>query len=294
LNGRRSGFAAGLKALSQGRLILLLTLATVLLGVSAAVPLWPALDSALSETLAGDHILRNHPTFAPTDVYDFLREKAAAVAAMRWSALWSALLGVLLQVFLAGGIVTVVGRPTNFDWSAFFSAARRNFWHNLKCLLIFALLVLLVVGLWLAGAFALIKKIFEEKPPGADMPVRFAAVAAALLLFGVLSLLYDFARAARRQAPSIGAWRAWGAARRALSGAWTRAIGLFLFWLVAGSAAVLALFALEWGGTAATAAAIAVHTVLQIAVLFARSAVRLGAWGSYLALVDERVPVGSF
>jgi hypothetical protein len=139
--------------------------------------------------------------------------------------------------------------------------------------------------------FALINKIFEEKPPDADTPLRVAAVGAALLLFGVLSLLYDLARAARRQAPSIGAWRAWGVARRSLLGAWMRAIGLFLFWCLAGGAAVLGLFALEWGGTATTAAAIAIHTVLQISVLFVRSAVRLGAWGSSLALADERATI---
>ena len=291
MNARRSGLLAGFAALSQGRLILLLTLATVLLGVSAAVPLWPALDSALSGTLAGDHILRNDPTFAPTDVFDFLREKAAAVAAMRSSALWSALLGVLLQVFLAGGIVAVVGRPTKFDWNEFFAAARRNFWHNFKCLAIFALLVVPIVGIWLGAVFWALKKIFEQRPPGEAMPYRIAAEVIALLLFAVLSLLYDFARASRRQTPDTGAWRAWGAARRTLSGAWMRAIGLFLFWLLIGGAAVLALFAFEWGRTATTASSIAVHTVLQIAVLFVRSAVRLGAWGSYLALSDERAPV---
>ncbi len=113
----------------------------------------------------------------------------------------------------------------------------------------------------------------------------------ALLIFAVLSLVYDFARASRRQNPDIGTWRAWGAARRTLSGAWVRAIGLFLFWLILGGGAVAALFAYEWGSTSTTASAIAIHTALQIAVLLVRSAVRLGAWGSYLALTDERGPV---
>ncbi len=166
MNARRSGLLAGLKALSQGRLILLLTLTTALLGVSAAVPLWPALDSAFAGTLAGDHVLANHPTFAPTDVFDFLREKAAAVSAVRWSALWSGLLGVLFQAWLAGGIVAVVGRPMKYDWSELFAAARRNFWHNLKCLALFAVLVVPAVGLWLGGTLWAIKKLFEDSPPG--------------------------------------------------------------------------------------------------------------------------------
>jgi len=292
VNGRRRALAAGFRALAQGRLILLLTVATVLLGASAAVPLWPALKASLAGTLAGDHILSNHPTFAPTDVFEFLHEKWEAVDAARSAAHWSMLLGVLIQVFFAGGIVAVVGRPMAFDWIEFFSAARRNFWHNLKCLLVFAILVAAVVALGLVGVFALLEKIFEQKPPGAAAPFRYAAIGLAVLLFGVLSLLYDFARAARRQQPGVGTWRAWVAAARALSGAWMRAIGLFFFWLVVGGACVLGLFALEWSGTSTSAAGVAVHTVLQIAVLTARSAVRLGAWGSYLELVDERLPTG--
>jgi hypothetical protein len=292
VNGRRHVLGAGFRALAQGRLILLLTVATVLLGASAAVPLWPALETSLGGTLAGDHILRNHATFAPTDVLEFLHEKSEAVHAAMSAAHWSMLLGVFIQVFFAGGIVAVVGRPMAFDWIEFFSAARRNFWHNVKCLLVFAVLVAVAVGLGLVGAFALLEKIFAGKPPGEAWLFQCAALGIALLFFGILSLLYDVARAARRQQPSIGTWRAWAAARRALSGAWMRAIGLFFFWLVVGGVCVLGLAALEWSGTSTTAAAVAVHTVLQVSVLAARSAVRLGAWGSYLELVDERLPAG--
>lgn len=110
----------------------------------------------------------------------------------------------------------------------------------------------------------------------------------ALLLFAIASLLYDFARAARRRDPGAGALRAYASARRLFSGSFFRSLGLFAFWLLFGAAAVPALFALEWSGNAQSWAAIALHTVLQAAVLAARSAVRVGAWGSLLALYDER------
>ena len=291
MNGRRSLLGAGLAALSQGRLIALLALSTALLGVTAAVPLWPALDAAFSKTLAGDHILHNHPTFAPTDVLDFLREKSSAVQATRQAALWSALLGLLLQMLFAGGIVAALGRPGPLSWSEFSAGCRRNFWHNMKCFLIFALLLLLVPVLWLAAVSGALGKLFEDAPPWATLPfvLRLAARLAALFFFAVLSLVYDFARAARRREPGIGAWRAYGLARRAFSGCWLRALGVFAFWFVAGGACVLALFCLEWAGNAATGACVALHTVLQASVLVARSAVRVGAWGSELALFDERV-----
>lgn len=268
----------------------MLALCTALLGITAAVPLWPALDAAFAKTLAGDHILHNHPTFAPTDVLDFLREKSSAVAAARQAAVWAALIGVLLQMFLAGGIVAALGRPGPLSWNEFSAGCRRNFWHNVKCCLIFVLLLALVPGIWLAGAFAASRKLFEDSPPWATLPfvLRLAAQLLALSFFAVLSLLYDFARAARRREPGIGAWRAYGLARRALSGCWARALGIFAFWLVAGGAAVLALFCLEWAGNAATWAGVALHTALQASVIVARSAVRVGAWGSELALFDER------
>ncbi|MGH9364326.1 MAG: hypothetical protein ACRD1B_03550 [Thermoanaerobaculia bacterium] len=292
MNGRRSLLGAGFAAISQGRLIALLALATALLGITAAVPLWPALDAAFTRTLAGGHLLQNHPTFAPTDVFDFLREKSAAVAATRQAALWSALLAVVLQMFFAGGIVATLGRPGPFAWSGFFAGCRRNFWHNAKCLLIFATLLALVPGIWLTAAFAASRKIFEGAAPWAAGPFVFklGANLAALFFFAVLCLLYDFARAARRISPSIGALRAYGLARRGLRGSWGRALGVFCFWLVAGGAAVLALFGLEWSGTATNWAGIGLHTALQAAVIVARSAVRVGAWGSELALFDAAQP----
>lgn len=276
-------------------MILLLTLATILLGVTAVVPLWPSLQSALGRTLAGDHIVRNHPTFAPTDVLDFLREKSSATAAVASAAHWSVVLTVALQMLLAGGIVAALGRPGPFVWSEFFAGCRRNLWHNFKSFLFFVLLVALLPGVWLGATMALGKQLFEEAPPWSDarFAYRLTTVAVGLLLFALVSLVYDFARAARRRDRAIGAWAALRLARRTLSGAWLRGLGLIVFWFVAGGAAVLGLFCLEWSGSASSWGAIALHTALQVAVLAARSAVRVGAWGSELALFDERSPAVS-
>lgn len=289
MNGRRGLLGAGFAALSQGRLILLLTLATVLLGVTAAIPLWPALHGAFVDTLAGDHVLSNHPTFAPTDVFDFLREKSPAVSGTFEAAHGSALLGVLLQMLLAGGIVAALGRPGPFVWSEFFTGCRRNLWHNVKCFLLFAVL-LLGIGLLAGGAWWVGKRVYEDAPPWSDgwLRWRLGVAAVALLLFAVSSLLYDFARAARRRDPGAGAFHAYGSARRLLAGSFWRSLGTFTFWLLFGGVSVLLLLGLEWWGNARSWAGIALHTLLQVAVLAARSGVRVGAWGSLLALYDER------
>ena len=292
----RSSLGAGFAALSSGKaLILLLTGMTVVLALLSAAPLGPSLQDSFGGTLAGDHVLTNHPSFAPTDVFDFLREKAPAVAGSVAAAKWAALIGLLQQILFAGGIVSVLGKPAPISLPEFAAGVRRNAWHNIKCFLIFFFSAGAVLGAWLAGTHALWKKAFEGVPPGSASATVFRAaeVIGALFLYAVFSLLHDFARAARRDNFSIGAWRAYGRARRTLSGRWARALGIFLFWFVFG-AAVLALgIHLEWTAPAVTAVAIALHVVIQIGVLAVRSAFRVAAWGSYLAFYDVAEPVAA-
>ena len=82
MNRRRPtrALASGFVALAAWRLASILTVWTVLPALLAASPLVPALRDAFSETLAGDHVLRNHPTFAATDAFDFLHDYRAVVA----------------------------------------------------------------------------------------------------------------------------------------------------------------------------------------------------------------------
>lgn len=296
MRNRRSSLGAGFAALSSGRLlVLLLTGVTVVLAILAAAPLGPSLRESFGGTLAGDHVLKNHPSFAPTDVFDFLREKAPAVAGAGAAARWAALIGLLQQILFAGGIVAVLGRSVPISLPDFVAGVRRNAWHNIKCFLIFLLGAGAVLGAWFAATHAVWKKAFEDLPPGSVSSTIFraAVVVVALSLYAVFSLLHDFARAARRDDFSIGAWRAYGRARRTLSGRWARALGIFFFWLLFGGAVLLLGIALEWTAPAVAAVAIALHVVIQIGVLALRSALRIAAWGSYLAFYDVVEPVAA-
>lgn len=293
MNNRRSSLGAGFAALSSGRfIVLLLTGVTVVLAILAAAPLGPSLRKSFGDTLAGDHVLKNHPSFAPTDVFDFLREKAPAVAGARAAARWAALIGLLQQILFAGGIVAVLGRPVPISLPDFAAGVRRNAWHNIKCFLIFLFGAGAVLGAFFAAQHAVWKKAFESLAPGAlaSTIFRVAVALVALFLYAVFSLLHDFARAARRDDFSIGAWRAYGRARRTLSGRWARALGIFLFWFLFGGAVLLLGLALEWTVPAVTLLAIALNVLIQIAVLAARSALRVAAWGSYLSLYDGSLP----
>jgi hypothetical protein len=76
--------------------------------------------------------------------------------------------------------------------------------------------------------------------------------------------------------------RAW----RRLRGRWLRGLGLIAFWAAAGGVAWGLLIAAAWGQRTPSGGAVAVNLLLLLAALTARSAARVGAWGSILALFD--------
>ena len=255
------------------------------------------MDDAFRDTLAGDHLIRNHPEFAPVDVLDFLREKAAAVAGARQAMVWAALLGVVLQIFFAGGIVETLGRNVfsiRETRAAFWAASRRHFAHNLKCFAVFALLLGIALSGWLAISGALGKKLFESAPPhtAGRMAWGVLSLAVAAWIVGALTLLYDFARAGRRTTPGIGAIAAFKSARRRLRGRFLRGLGLLLFWTVAAGAALALLFAAAWGQRTPSGGAVAVNLALLVLLLAVRPVARVAAWGSILALFDASEPWG--
>src|SRR5215470_3219688 len=219
MNRNPRPLSAGLAALSHGKLILLLALSTLILGIGAMLPILPTLRATMLETLAGDHFARNAATQAPTDWFDIVKEKGPVLDGVRHAIGGFGMLGVLLQMFYAGGMVVVLGKGP-FSFGQFFEPARRNFWHNVKCCVLFAIAVGIVLGGWLGGAGAARHELLEDAAPDAALrPITFGVLAlVALVLFAALSLLYDFARAARRYSPTIGSWRAFRFAWRALSG----------------------------------------------------------------------------
>ena len=284
---RRAPIAAGFTALSHQKLVLLLAVTSALLGLTAATPALPTLQEWVGGTLAGDMFIRNNPTQAPGLLFDLVQEKWPAFAGVRRTAGWTGVIGVVMQMFFAGGIVSVLGRG-RFGFGQFLEPARRNFWHNVKCFFLFALMSFVVLGIWVGATFGG-RKLLEQAPPdaGSRTLLMWISVIGAVLLFAALSLLYDFARAARRYA-GVGAFRGYRFARRALSGAWMRALGLWVFWAVVGGAVVLLAFYLAWVIPAASPLAILVTLILQFGVLWLRSAVRVAAWGSYVEFLDGR------
>ncbi len=301
---RPGALSAGFAALSRGRLILLLTSCAVVLGALSAAPLAPAMADAFQHTLAGDHLIRNHPDFAPIEALDFVREKSAAIAGARQSMVWAALLGVLLQIFFAGGIVETLGRDVfsvRESRAAFWAGSRRHFGHNLKCFALFALLAGIALGLWLGLTGFFSKTLFRGAPPHSGGRGVWAILvwAVALWILGSLTLLYDFARAARRWTAGIGAIAGFRKGWRQLRGLRLRGLGVLLFWSVAACAALVIVFSAAWAQRTPSGPAVAVNLALLLLLLAVRPAARVAAWGSVLALFDasepaaRRVPLSS-
>ena len=200
--------AAGFAALRTGRLLVfLLILPTVVLSLLAVAPLGPSLSDSLAGTLAGDHLLRNHPAFAPADYFDFLREKAPAVAGMLAAARWAALLILLQQIFFAGGLVAVLGRSARVSLPDLVAGAKRNFWHNLKCFAIFIAGFGVAFGAWFALTRAFSKKAFENTPPGAWSAFLFRLLVVLGALSSLRGLLPPPRLRARRPPLRPGDWR---------------------------------------------------------------------------------------
>jgi hypothetical protein len=86
----------------------------------------------------------------------------------------------------------------------------------------------------------------------------------------------------------LGAWRGWRFARAAASGSWFSALGVWLFWFVAGGVFWLGLVLVAWLMPAVSPLAIAVNFALLLAALSARSAARIGEWGSWIAFLEPR------
>jgi hypothetical protein len=285
---RRSVIGAGFSALRRWRLVFLLTATAAVLGGAAASPLEPALREQIAGRLAGDHLLRNDPAKAAVDVFDFGREKSAAMSGWRSATLWMALAGLLFHAFYAGGIVETLGR-TGTAPAEFWSASRRNFAHNAKCFALGAIFAAILLGIWFGAMGAAGKSLFENAPPHTAGRAAWTTVTVAVgaLLFAAVALLVTLAKAARRGSPGIGALRGFRDARRRLRGRWLQGVGILLFWSVAGAAALAVLFGAAWGQHTPSGPSVAFNLLLLALSLAAIPAARVGAWGSLLELFDR-------
>jgi hypothetical protein len=268
--------------------MLVLLAAADLAALPVPMALHGSFTAAFGDTLAGEAIRRNAAPDAGLYWIDYLRRYHPFSAA--GGAFWLAVaLTLLFQIFLAGGIIETVGRERRPFLGGFFGACGRHFHHNLRAFLLFVLFVLLVPGVWLALTTAGAHGLFRNAPPHTTGAAIFAVVryGIALLLFAILSMAYDFARAM----PRFGPVRTWPAFRSGLAVARREPVavaGIFFFWLIVAGVFQILWSALEWNAAPATSGAIAAVFLAQQIGIFIRCAARVATWGSIVSFLEPR------
>lgn len=283
-------FGDGIRALRSWRMIVMLHLLTLLVWIPALLVFHASASETFGGSLVAEALLTNEQPDASIVLADFVvvAEPFDAAGTLVPVAM---LMLLLLHVFLSGGIVEFAGREPRPFAASFFAACASRFFVYLRLLGIFVVLVVLIVGTWVALASGVSKAISAGGPPNLTAPrvVGIVAVVIAVLLFGLLSGVHDVARALLRFEP-------WRNARSAFADGWrivrrTPLVVLTLFagWLLIGAALQLLWLWAEWGPSPKTMLGIFGAAMALQGALLTRCATRVAVWGSMIALTADRV-----
>ena len=206
----------------------------------------------------------------------------------------SLLLSVLLDLLLTSGAVRVLlsGLPrpalrrTVAEGAALFRPVAWGFARYLVTLAFW-------VGLLVAGPAFLLGKLAGEHPvPNGPLPTLSVAwvVVGSLLVAANVNLRFSLARIALARGDSPTARGAYRAAKAVLRGARPRAVGLWLFWLVAGLAIQGAFTALGVAMNPRGGAGVAALVVVRQVGFWIYAATRVGYQASLIRLAEARQP----
>lgn len=284
MNEKNNVIAAGFRALSGWRMILILWVAATLCALPLVAPLDGGLHAAFGKTLAGKAVLHNTAPDAGLYWIDYFKQETPWKA-VSGGVFVAVTLTLLFQIFLAGGLVETVGREQSPFAAKFFGGCGRHFWHNLKCFVIFVIIAGIVEGIWLGVLGAIGKALFKNAAPHTLPHViyHWLVLLVGLLFFALLSMAYDVARALRRFEATRGSWRAWGAGLKTVFRHPGTAFGIFFFWLIVGGILQFLLSGLEWHASPSVALTVFLVLLIQQIGVAIRGAARVATWGSIVA-----------
>lgn len=289
---RRSPIVAGLSAAFTHR-----RLAGVLwLGLLASsLPAWFAFGPLLAPLDEGpfrESLLRGWDSWAFLSfVGTYRSEVAVAFAALGASFVLSVLLDLLLTTgavrVLLSGIPRPVLRRTVAEGAALF---RPTAWAFARYLLSFAVWFGLLV---VVPAILLGKISGKDAPPNgllATLAVVWVVVAAAVVAANV-NLRFSLSRIALARGDAANARGAYRSSRRVLRGARPGAIGVWLFWFLAGAALQALFTAIGIAMNPATSIGIGTLVVVRQAGFWLVATTRVGYQASLLAVEERRRPL---
>jgi len=291
MSNRRSPLAAGFSAaFTYRRLAGVLWLGLLV----SALPAWLAFGSLLRPLDAGPF---REGINAGWDSWAFLsfvglhgREVGVAFAAVAAGLLLNVLLDLLLVTgavrVLLSGIPRPALRRTVAEGAALFRPVAWAFGRYL-------LTLALSVGLFVVVPVLLLGKLAgKDAPPNGPLATLALgwAVAGSLLVAASVNVRFSLARISLARGESSTARGAWRAARRVARGARARAVGLWLFWFVAGTAVQAAFTAVGVAMNPRTGAGVAALVAVRQLGFGLLAATRVGYQGSLLAFEEARRP----
>ena len=274
-----------LRPLKDWRMLLLLFFVSTIV----ALPLVGFLDAhysdAFSNRVAAVDVLTNRQPAAGLYIAAFLDQERVGVGLVPLL-MFGVVMTFLTQLFLSGGIVVWNGREPRPFLSSFYQACGRNVKHNLKLTFAFLLQAFFVVGSWFAVSFGIAALLDEKQIAGGASFVRMVGLIGGLLLFGMLRMTTDFARATPRVVEWMPAFDAWLSGWRWFWRNRVRTLALFLAQFLIGGSILLALNAWEWSIDATSGSKVMlVFLIAQVAIV-TRCAVRLASWGGITRFVE--------
>ena len=278
-------FKTGLsQAWSTKRLVLVLYLASAILGLLIALPVRAVLLDFAGRSLEGAALVNGVSTGF---FFELLFHNEAGFLGLRAPALFASVAYLLLSLFLSGGALEVLARGEGYRATDFWGGAAKFFGRFLRLALWSSLLLAALYLLPLTARG--LQRIFFGSDPYEYISYWGAWIRAGLLLIALFffRICFDYGRIhavvtdERRMRVSL--WRGLGfALRNPLP-----AVGLALLVALAGGLALFIYRPLSSAVDGSTVAAVAAAVVAQQAYIVWRVVLRLTRYGSQITLFRE-------
>ena len=278
-------FKSGLSQVwSTKRLVLLLYLASAVLGLLLALPLRAVLLDFAGRSLEGAALVNGVSTGF---FFELLLHNGAGLAGLRAPALFASIAYLIVSLFLSGGALAVLASGDRYRAIDFWGGGAKFFGRFLRLALWSSLLLAALYLLPLTARG--LQRLFFGSDPYEYVSYWGAWIRGGLLLIALFffRICFDYARIhavvtdERRMRVSL--WRGIGfALRNPLA-----AVGLALLIAFVGGIALLVYRPLSAAVDGSTVAAIVAAVVAQQAYIIWRAVIRLTRYGSQITLFRE-------
>jgi hypothetical protein len=290
-------FLVGISEASRSwKMILLLLAANILFSLPIVVPIFLLIVMTGSGTLAADRLFADK--LDATWLIDVFNHQFPGAALETVAAQVGVLLLVsgvsylLLNTLFAGGLIAVFHSADGlFEMHKFWAGCGACFWRFFRLLLISLIFYGIAYGLyallrWPIDNVAATASAFESV-----VYKRWAALAALVLLFAFVNMIFDYAKIGAVASNRHKMWRETFRAIRFAFGNFFSAFGLYLLVAIVGLAVFLALNWLRWSVDQSLGAGVLLAILIGQLAMAGRMWTRLVFYSAQMHLYKKLAPV---